>query len=414
MFAPRHTAQALAAFLFGSSIVQSCAAADRYVPPEALDTPASNLSDALTAFATKTQSEVLNGYRRAAREDKIRGGIMDFVLGGQYDSKHLNESVVSPTILLCKPRYGYLRIAVPLQNTSARAIAIKSTLQAPSSDIPSLLKVLTKTYSVDPTITKLEASYDAWVVDAKQGKPCVDTVASANPFETRSYVGDEIGIVAVLAAGKAVFDTIWGIVKPAVTGVLQNVEKEKRTKAVKDYFSNPTDVAAVQADIGHIETFLGKEFVYGQRKNAGIAVASLRSLQNLESPAWTTALGVLNNAACKDNFAKLKSDKTDPEAVGCMTKVNAALDPAIKASLDASDAFDTSMDRQLPSTPLSKQIDSIAKIARGEAPPEGELMALWSTLIRYATLFNTVQDTASDTNQKKINDAIDALKKALN
>src|SRR5262249_14839115 len=109
-------------------MVGTSARAAGYVPPEALDTPASNVSDAMTAFGTKVQSDTLAGYRRAAREDLMRADIRDFVRGADRNADHLRESLSAPAVILCKPHYGYLRIAVPLENTSAKAAAIKSIL----------------------------------------------------------------------------------------------------------------------------------------------------------------------------------------------------------------------------------------------------------------------------------------------
>lgn len=67
----------------------------------------------------------------------------------------------------------------------------------------------------------------------------------------------------------------------------------------------------------------------------------------------------------------------------------------------------------LPESKLSEQIDTVAKIARGEAPTEDQAKALWAALTRYATLYGTVKDVGSDANKKKLKDGLDALKKAL-
>ena len=96
-----------------------------------------------------------------------------------------------------------------------------------------------------------------------------------------------------------------------------------------------------------------------------------------------------------------------------MSKVYEALNPALAHVLDAADKLDAALDKTLPKEKLSAQIDTVAKIARGEAPDEAQMTALWGALTRYLALYNTVKDVGSDANKKKVNDALDALKKAL-
>ena len=118
--------------ILSSTTLGGCAA-DRsrtgYVPPEALIGPSGQVSDAIVAFASKVQSETLAGYRREARTDMMRGAIRDFFEGDNTTEEAFNALVPGPKDLLCKPRYGYLRIAAPIQNTNAKASSVKDLLK---------------------------------------------------------------------------------------------------------------------------------------------------------------------------------------------------------------------------------------------------------------------------------------------
>jgi len=85
----------------------------------------------------------------------------------------------------------------------------------------------------------------------------------------------------------------------------------------------------------------------------------------------------------------------------------------LKAALDAGDAFDQTMDKELPQEKLSGQIDTLSALAQGKMDDDMRLRAMWGVLVRYATLYDTVKATGSDANKKKVDDALNTLNKAL-
>lgn len=379
-----------------------------YVPPEALTPPSQQLSNALLAFSNKTQTEVLSKYRRAAREDLMNAAIADFFKGKDLTQAAFDEAMPTARELLCLPRYGHLRISAPVQNVSARATAVKSLLAAPSDDAKDLIKSLGKSYTVDITDVYAPPSYDEWLKAA--GAPCASAVMGADPFATRNYVGKESLLVAITGA-KALFDSVWGIIKPAVIGTLQNVDLERRNKVIQEYFADANNVSALKRDIEHIEKFLKQEFELEQKRTAGAAVVAQASA--FTSKQFEAALDVTKKDGCAKSIQGLSSVKTDPQGVACLRSVYEKFSGQIKTALDAADTFDASIEKQLPKDSLSSQVDTLSDIATGKMPSEEKARAFWATLVRYAALYNTVKSTGSDENQTKLKEALEAFQKAL-
>jgi hypothetical protein len=396
--------------------VSSCASRPggaAYVPPEALMPPSAQVSDALAAFGAGVETDRLKGYRRAAREDMIKGMIRDFLQGEDQSHATFNELAPAPRELLCKTRYGYLRVAAPIQTTNAMASAIKGLVKPSSEDVKTLFQNLRKNYTIDITAGQVPETYDSWLV-TESGQACANSVLRADPFATRDYIGREFGL-GTLGAAKALFDAVWPIVKPAVLGFGQNVDMERRNNALREYFSSPENVERLKADIVHIETFLEREFSLEQRRTAGVAVAAQAAALDMKSPPWVTAIGIVNKNNCKGAIRRLAEPKgkVDPDGVECLNKVYVAMSSSLKAALDAGDAFDVSIEKQLPKQRLSAQIDTLSQIAQGKAANDAQAKAMWSALMRYATLYNTVKDTDSEASRKKAREAIDAFHKAL-
>jgi hypothetical protein len=61
--------------------------------------------------------------------------------------------------------------------------------------------------------------------------------------------------LAALTAAGTFIDAIWAIVKPVATGVLGNVDLERRNAAVKAYFSDEKNVSTLKAKLQAIEAF---------------------------------------------------------------------------------------------------------------------------------------------------------------
>jgi len=396
------------------AILSGCATGDGrggYVAPEAMASPSAKMSDALLAFGARVKSDNLNNYRRAAREDMIRGAVRDFLMGKDISAAPLSTAIDDPRDVLCKPRYGYLRIAAPVELTNAKAEAVKELLKPPGAEIKELLKATKTKFTIDVTEPALSPSYDAWLL--AQGASCAAAVADADPFATRNYIGNEVGGVAALAAFKTLFDTVWGIVKPALTGALQNAEIERRNRAVRDFFSDEKNTAALKADIEHIESFLQQEFTLQHKRTAGLAVAAQASMANFTAAHWASAISIVGKGGCRESIRNLAKVKTDPVGVACLNNVYATLAAPMKAALDAADVFDASMEKELPKQKLSAQIDTLSALAQGKMSDEERIRTTWGVLVRYATLYDTIKETGSEANKKKWDDAVDALKKAI-
>lgn len=395
------------------ALLGSCSHAPngQYVPPEALSPPAGDLAEGIAKFGNDVQKESLSGYRRAAREDLIRANIYNFFTGSDWTPG--GHSVTPQGDIFCRPRYGYLRIAGPLQNTTARGIAVKDLLKAPSDSLGDLFKALGDKYKVDPMLVSVEKDYTTWSGSAN-GKFCLDRIENGDPFLTRPNIGNEAGLVAAAAAGKILFDTIWTIVEPALKGGLQNIDKERRNTAVQQFFADPTNVGAMKDDIKHVETFLTAEFELAQKRAAGKATAQYAALTTYDSVTWKAALVAANAPGCQAAIRNLKHPpKGNSTGVACLRTVFDVLNPTISMVLDAGDNFDVAMDKTLPKDKLSDQIDTVALIAQGKQPDEQRLKALWGALMRYSTLYDTVKTAASDANQKKLKDAAEAFAEAL-
>lgn len=384
-----------------------------YVPPEALSKPGAEVSEALLAFGSGVQSQTLVNYRRAAREDMLRGAMRDFLMAGVFTDKAFSALMPEPRDVLCLPRYGYLRISTPIVATNAKATAVKELVKPASDDIKALIKALGDRYTIDVTSPPLTVSYDTWVATGS-GLSCVKAVETADPFATRDYIGREFALGSALVAFNSLFETVWGLAKPVVTGALQNVDIERRNQAVRDFFSDDRNVAALKSDIEHIETFLRREFTLEQRKTAGAAVAAQAAVLDPNSAHWRDAVASVGKSTCGASISRLVTNKTDPAGVACLRTAYRVLDPAITLALDEADRFDASMEKELPESRLSGQIDTVSEIARGKMPADDRLRAMWGVLIRYATLYDTVRDFDSKANKEKWDEALEAFRKALN
>lgn len=404
-----------AAICLASILAAGCAAGrqGQYVPPEAISSPAAKMSDAVLALGKKVQDDQITGYRRRAREDLLRTGVRDFFEGGNYSDSTLQAAVPSAEDLLCRPNYAVVRLAAPVQATTTRATSIKELLKSPADEWKPLLKSLAKTYTVDVTSPDAIGSYDGWAKTV-QGQRCKLLVSEGDPYATRGNIGRESAL-AGLAAFKTMFDAVWGIVKPAVIGTLQNVEVERRNAAVVAYFSDEKAVAAFKSDIERMESFISSEFAYQQRVAAGWALYEERKFVDPRADHWKAATAALSATGCRVAVAAGPKDPSLPKRVECLKAAFTPVDNAMKAALDAGDAFDEQFDKAVPESKLSTQVDSIVAIAKGNMPDDERLKALWGTLLRYQTLYGTWKDATNDENSEKIKDAwktfIEATKK---
>lgn len=380
-----------------------------YVPHEALSPPATQLSDGLIKFGEDVKKESASGYKRKAREDLFRKPVLTF-LNTNLSEAAFKQVMPAPEDLLCEPIYAQLRILTPIENTTAKATAIKSILEPPEADTIQLIKRLGTTYSINFITAELPDNYQLWTESSEDGKRCVATLASGDPYVVREYVGKEFAIIGALGAATSLWDSVWNVIKPAVDGALKNADLERRNKAIRDYFSNVDNVTRLKHDIERTEGFLEKEFKYEQTKTAGLAVVAHARLLSFQSSHWQQA--IKEASQCKAAIEALKAKKTDLAGVDCVDRVFKALDPALDSALNAAEKYDESFSKTLPKAGdrLSEQVDTIVEIAKGNKP---EAKALWAALLRYATLYNTVKDTGSEDSKKKIDDALKAFREAI-
>ncbi len=392
-----------------AALISGCAARqDIYVPPEALGSPSAQLSEALLSFAIKTQQEYLSKYRRNVRSDMLNIAVSNFLTGNSWSIKAFRENMPEPKVLLCFPSYEFKRIAAPIQNISGRANAIKSLLEPSTSEATKLFKNLGKNYSIDVTQVVVPDSFDEWL--ESDGKACTAAVADADSFATRDTLGKQ-AFVSAIASGLALFDVIWDIVKPALTESLKNVDLERRNAAVRRYFANESNLELLKGDVEQLEYFIKIEFELAKRKAAGTAVVA--QAEAVGEDQYNAAIKVATEGDCRGHIARLVHNKTDPRGVSCLNRVYAVLGPKFAIALDAADNFDVNLEKRLPQGLLATQIDVLAEIAQGNNPPEDQVKALWGTLLRYASLFNSIKETMSDTNEERIRAAVDKLNTEL-
>ena len=385
--------------------------ADNYVPPEALSPPMTQLADGLLKFEGDVKKESAQDYKRKVREDLVRIAVLTY-LRGDLSPQSFKATMPEAVDLLCQPIYSNTRVMFPVENSLAKATAIVKLLQPPADGWKPLLKSLGSTYSIDVTLAEVSTTYDRWL-QTDEGKACAAAVESANPHETRNYIGSEFAVAAGLAATKTAWDAIWGVVKPAVEDTLKNIDMERRNATLRAYFQDSNNVDMLKRDLTSTESFIDKEFRLAQIRTAGEAVVAQRRLLDFDSAHWNQI--VADAKLCKTNLDELLKSKTHPGGVHCLDKAFATLSPVLDKALDTGDKFDESMAKYLPSPDkrLSAQVDTVAAIAQGHMPTEERAKALWAALVRYATLYNTTKETVSDENRKKIDDALKAFAEAL-
>lgn len=386
-----------------------------YVPPEALDPPASNFSTAIATFSQNVQKDHLATYRRDVRHDLFVATVRDFMESENPNAEQLARmtDAESPTDFLCLPRYGYQRVAVRVGNLDAVGTALGERLKASSDDISKLFQALGTSYTIRTNAKEPPGTYDEWE-RSEDGKRCVDSVKNGDPFITRTYVGTEFAFAAVPAA-IAVAEAVWAVVKPVAVGTLKNIDLERRNAAVREYFEDEKNVDALKLDLKDTEDFLQKEFQLSQVRSAGQAASAAAILFDPAAAHWTKIKQIAGTAKCRSAIVRLKSDRTEPAGVTCLNDALAAASGPLEQALNSADAFDAAMGQQLPkdSDRLSVQVDTLRDIALGKQPNEAKVEALWAATLRYAALFQTAKDAASAANQKKIDDAISALLKTM-
>jgi len=393
--------------------LSGCSGEARYVPPEALNPAASSFSQDIASFAQSVQQDHLATYRREVRRDMFVGTVRDFAETEEWDEATLNAALKAQTaqIFLCKAQYGYQRIALRVGFEQTIGVALGSRVQASSSDVEKLVEALTTTYSIKSDAKVSPPTYDAWL-NSTDGKHCVDSTQSADPFITRNYVGTEIGVAAIPAAITAL-ESIWSLIQPVIVSTLQTVNLERRNAAIRAYFVDPNNIKLLKDNLLATESYLEKEFALAQQRSAGRAVVAAEILFSPTAEHWTKIKSIVGTSQCRAALKELSLHKTALEGVSCVQGALDAASAVLEQALNASDAFDVAQEQQLPSERLSAQIDTLQQIANGKQPTEAALKALWAAAVRYATLFKTAESVTSAANQKKIEDGGNALVKAL-
>ena len=380
-----------------------------YVPPEALAPPTVAFSKDVATFAADVQKYQLTPYPRSVRSDLIAAVVRNTAETSGWTDATFRQGLATLNVetYLCLPRYSVERVSSRVLYVGAVASAagsLESALGASSPQASTLLKALGTDYSISVKTLPVPTTFDDWTV-GDEGKKCLNQVTQGDPYVTRSYIGKEFALAAIPAAVSLV-DTVWSIAKPVVTNALNNVDIERRNAAVRDYFSNPSNVQLLEDNLAKTEVYLDREYKLSQTRASGRAATTARYLLDPSSPHWKSVQSVLGTAQCRVATAALHANKTTPAGVRCLDSAMAALAPALQSALDAADAFDTSMDLQMPDPGerLSKQINTLQSIALGNQPPADQLKALWAAMLRYSALYEAVGTADSDANKKKITD----------
>jgi hypothetical protein len=365
-------------------------------------------------FAQKVEDNNLASYRRDARRDLFVSIVRDYLETKGRNAQTLGTLIGSSALetFICLPEYGYERVNLRVGNLEAITTVLGSRLQAPSDELGTLWRSLGTNYAIRSVATEAPLTYDLWLT-SENGKRCTDLIRSADPYVTRDYVGKEFAIAAVPAA-ISLINTIWDIWKPVAIETLKTVDIERRNNAIRAYFSDPKNVAALKSDLTNTENFLDKEFTLHQTKAAGDAVIFAGALFDVGSPHWKEIQATGSTPRCEAALPLLASSKTDAVGTSCVSEALAAAAMALNRALDAADAFDTAFGIQMPrdADRLSSQLDTLSDIATGKQPTDEKLKALWTATLRYVGLFQTIEEAASSANRKKIGEAYVALGKA--
>jgi hypothetical protein len=428
--------------------------AEGYVPPETLDPPAGTFTRALVTFMQGVQKDHLGTYRRDVRQGLFVDTVKNYLEQKKPYNKSVSDFAPSPADFMCLPNYGYQRVSVRVANAEAignaigalitpssdaskssspSAAANASSVQSTSENVGKLFLALGKDYAIKPEEKTIPASYDVWLAN-NDGKRCTTSLdgkpdasqpgkAFADPFVTRNYVGREFGPAAAIAA-VSMIEAIWSVVKPVITGVLTNIDLERRNKAIQDFFLDDKKVAMLKEDIAETERFLQNEYTFGLQRASGQAVTAAGLLFDSTTPHWKKIDAILHEDKCRNQIEGLANDRTVLAGVTCINTALAAASTQLNQALTTADAFDVALALQLPpaknpndpkskSDRLSDQVDTIRDIALGKQPEEQKLKDLFSALLRYIALAQTGTDAATAANEKKIGDTIDAFKNSL-
>lgn len=382
-----------------------CSAAG-YTPPDMLDPPAAELTRAMASFAANTRKDYLAGYRRDVRRDLFVATLRDLVTTPDWDSATLGRLAAAepPTDFLCRPRYAYQRIALRVGNIEAVGAALSDRLQAPDDHPGALIGSLGQNYTIATDAKEAPPSYDAWL-GGEEGKNCATAVQTGDPFLTRSYVGKEFAAAAI-PASLVLIDTLWAVVRPVVVGQLQAIDIERRNAAIRAYFADPANVEALKRDLAGTESYLEKEFRFTQRRAAGRAATAAAILFDPAAPHWAKIREITESSTCRSALTAMSAGETTLTAENCLGEALTAASAPLAQALDAGDALDAALERQLPADRLSAEVDTLRDIALGKAPDDAKLRALWSTTVHYVALYQSTDDAASAINQMRLGDRL--------
>lgn len=396
------------ASIAGAIAVGGCASTG-YVPPEAINPPTRAFAKATADFTAGVRKDETATYRQEVRRDDFTKLTLAVMKNPAAATTTLKDEAPKIREFLCLPRYGYDRITHRVAYLDAVAATLNDRAKDPADSLSELFVALSASYTIGVTDEAPPDKYDAWLKDPKGGQHCVEVIDNADPLAVRDYVGEEFSILGA----KAALETIWSVIEPLVTGILSNVDRERRAAAIRDYFANADNVKALKDQLSATESFLVKEFGIRQRRSAGEATVAAAVLFEPTAAHWQKIVVIANRADCKQSLPKLADNKSDPRAVACVNEAMSAAAGPLKAALDAANGFDAAVEMQLPKERLSAQVDTLRDIALGKQPAKDQVKALWAALSRYVALFQTARGTVSDENRKKIRDALDALAKAL-
>lgn len=359
----------------------------------------------------------LRSFRYALTQHIVAGADPVLLLGENFQQispTAKKEEIVPKTpeeLWVCVPNGTYARSVGERDYVGTYSATIRKLSGDPSDDFAELIKTLRSQYK-----TTVSGPADGREVLEACVKDMRGYLETAYPNESQK----EAGILAVLAAGKSLYDVFNDIFKPLAKQALKEVDSARRAAALKEFLNNPGNRKNLSNAIDHLGRLIS-EHESRQRhlkiKTVVDATNDFRFAYN--NPGKSTSRDRVKEcaSAMPEDFSKNPNQeyRGRPQFQVCAAKLWSNWEPYAKAMLTAAGEYDSVADR-LPDQSATKLIGLSAKledVASGRITPEIAKLLI-DTLVRWANLAENVKKTTtSEENKKRIDDALSNLKKAL-
>lgn len=374
-----------AAILVGATLCVSCVPRAVYVGPiDTFSTQAEKFNTAATAelaqYPTDFRARLLRGEvaRRVLYE--VKPVATAFKLG---DFGHF----------ICDPRLKAASYADESRYLGAVSESLKKTGAAPSDKVGDLIKALGTDYAIN---VKKPGDND-------EQKRCSDDMGT---YRAAAYPIGQTESVAGAIAGIKALEAIFNELAPIVLG---QIDEARRSIALQDFLSNADNQAAMHSSID---------------QNVEMMDAAFKDRRLLSLNAADMAYSGLSTKLATLNLKAIPECKAfRPPAGGrpiydsddfrlCFQKVWDATEGDTAAVLTAAAKYDDDAGKRpdVAGKELSKVVDKLARIARGDLTPGEWAQALSSYAQAGVAIDTLVTKASSDDTKKKVQDALNQIK----